>query len=204
MSSGKFFLAPQDSVISFRLLRGTLSWHDSCLSRVVGNNMNNLCLFLLLILSCSTTKYYNVADLQKELQQNAQQLTYIEQSVALDFNRKLKLYEKYSPRVKQSDFLFHELSWRIEEMESRKTSLLEIGARLKDANQSLLKGISGKKRISEREAIFEKIESFGDKAAQEAQDLYTAFDEYRSASANFTKIMLFSRSSLQVKSSKDI
>ena len=166
--------------------------------------MKNFFLFLLLILSCSTTKYYKVADLQIELEKNAQHLNYIEQSVTSDFGRKLKLYDKFSPRVKRSDFLSHELSWRLKEMEDKKRFLLQVGARIRSANQSLLEGIAGRKTISDREPIFEKIEAFGDNTAREAQELYVAFDEYRSASASFTKIMLFSRSSLQVKNTQNL
>jgi len=159
--------------------------------------MKNILLFLLLILSCSTTKYYKVADLQLELTRNAEQLRYIEQSVSADFDRKLGLFEKFSPRLKKSDYLSQELGWRIKEMESKKSDVLSIGARIKEANQELLKGINGKDQVSDREPIFQKIEAFGDSTTEEAKELFSAFDEYRSASASFTKIMLFSRSSLQ-------
>lgn len=166
--------------------------------------MKNTLLFLLLILSCSTTKYYKVADLQLELNRNAEQLRYIEQSVSSDFRRKLSLFEKFSPRLKKKNFLTQELNWRLKEMEMKKRSLIKIGHRIKNKNQSLLDGISGRKRISDNEPIFRKIEDFGSNTTVEAQALFEAFDEYRSASASFTKVMLFSKSSLQGSTSKKL
>lgn len=157
-----------------------------------------------MILGCSTTKYYKVSDLQLELQKNAEQLRYIELSVNSDFQRKLSLYEKLSPRISKKPFIAHELNWRIKEMESKKTSLMKIGHRIKAANLALIQGIEGKEKISDREPIFEKIEAFGEGAAKEARTLFVAFDAYRSSSASFTKIMLFSRESLQGSSAKNL
>jgi hypothetical protein len=166
--------------------------------------MKNKLLYLLLILSCSTTKYYNAADLKRELSKNAEQLRYIEQSVSSDFNRKVSLYESLRPRMRKNRRISKELGLRLKEMENKKSSLLVIGSRIKKANESLLNGVSQRKRISDREPIFKKIEHFGDNTTHEARKLFDAFDEYRTSSARFTKFMLFSGTSLQGKTSENL
>lgn len=166
--------------------------------------MKNKLVFLLLILSCSTTKYYKVPELQAELIKNAEQLKYIEQSVSSDFSRKLRLLKNFRSRSRKNHYLSEKLNWRIKEMKSKKSSLQEIGSRIKEANQELLTGIKDRNKISERDPIFEKIEIFGDKTTAEARELFQAFDEYRSSSASFTKIMLFSRSSLKRETTKNL
>lgn len=159
--------------------------------------LRNYFIYLLFLLSCSTTKSYRVPELQLELAKNEQQIQYMVESVRSDYERKLGLFEKYENRLKDGGFLSEELKWRLDELSAKRQILVEVGERIRRVNGSLLQGIKGKETVSEREPIFEAIESFGEQAQREAQFLFTAFDDYRSASAGFTKMMLFSRSSLQ-------
>lgn len=164
--------------------------------------MKTILLLLLLCSGCSVARYYKAAEISTELKKNASQLAYLEDSVETDYQHKAEFYKSLTSNFPdKSGFVAQELRWRIKDMEEKKNTILAQSSYIRSVNDSLLTEIEDKKQISENDPVFDKIEEFSDSTTGEAKELFEEFDKYRNASAEFSRFVLFSKSTWQ-KSTK--
>jgi hypothetical protein len=149
--------------------------------------MKHFLLYCLLILgACSSTHFYQSAELKKELATDKTHLKLLVSKLVEDFNDKQRYYHSYFHQTpNQESFIAQDLAWRMEDLTTKKQLVLAKAKNISKIHQLLFQQLDKKEKIKEGGEIFLKVTSYVQTSKSEVDDLFQHYIAYMKASTDF-------------------
>lgn len=157
-----------------------------------------LIILFILLLGCTTSRYYHADDVAHHLRDNAAQIEGLALSVDQDYQQKKTIFsELIKMNAKKNAFIYDDLNWRMKNLGVKRKIFIERLQYFGEQNKTLLKQVSQKTSISEKDPEFKKIEKFSEGNTSVAERIVKDFKAYQEASEEFMVFVLFSKSVLK-------
>lgn len=141
-------------------------------------------LLLILILGCSSRKFYQGPELSQELRRNEAALGLVLISMESDFEQKVNFLNK-AKKISRDTFILNNLTEKMKELKASKDSVVSRTNYLKRLNQKLLEAVSEKYKIREGDATFNAVEDFAEDKGRELGVLKNDILNYQKSAEEF-------------------